>query len=423
MEGWKSGEYFTIPLFHLSTAKYLVYLKYRFTFARMIIRKIKTEILQLLDEFPAVGILGPRQVGKTTLAKEIAKGFAQGSVYLDLELPSNIAKLSDPESFFQFNADKLIILDEIQRMPELFQVLRGIIDQRRDEGKRSGQFLILGSASLELIKQSSESLAGRIAYKQLPGLTLTEIPDHQHHLQQLWLRGGFPDGYGAKNDHASFEWRQQFISTYLERDIPQLGPRIPAMQLKRMWTMLAHNNAGILNTAQLAAGLGITNPTARKYIDLLEDLLLVRTLYPWAGNVGKRLIKAPKVYIRDSGITHALLGIETLNDLLGHPVCGASWEGFVIENILSELSTNAQAYFYRTSAGAEIDLFIEKGNHRFAVEIKRSLSPSISKGFHNGCNDVKATQKFVVYPGEESYSAGDGVKVIGLYDFMKYVRD
>ncbi len=385
----------------------------------MIHRKVKKEVDFLLDIFPAVGILGPRQVGKTTLAKEIAKDRPNATVYLDLELPSNIMKLSDPESFFNINADKLVILDEIQRMPELFQVLRGVIDQRRENDKKICQFLVLGSASLELIKQSSESLAGRIAYKQMTGILLSELENPQKEMNALWLRGGFPDSFTAKSDIISFEWRQQFIFTYLERDVPQFGPRIPANQLNRLWTMLAHNNGGMLNTAQLAAGLGISNPTARKYVDLLEDLLLVRSLYPWSVNIGKRLIKTPKLYIRDSGLTHALLGISSLNELLGHPVCGASWEGFVLENVMACLPQNAHAYFYRSSAGAEIDLLIEIGTQRIAVEIKRSLSPVVSKGFHIACKDVNATMKLLVYPGDESYPIAGGIKVLGIIDLMK----
>src|SRR5258708_9966519 len=360
----------------------------------MIKRQAQSEIAQLLEEFPAVGVLGPSQVGKTTLAETIAASGRQKPVYLDLERPSEAARLKEPEGYFELHKGKLIILDEIQRVPELFQILRGVIDRRRQEGLRTGQFLILGSASPDLLKQTSESLAGRIAYKELSGLTVAEI-DHRVRtdFDRLWLRGGFPDSFLAKSDEASLRWRLNSISTYVERVVPQLGPRIPAATLRNLWTMLAHSQGGQLNLAQLANNLDVAAPTAKRYVELLEDLLLIRILRPWAGNVGKRLVKAPKVYIRDSGITHALLNLTTLDDLLGHPVVGASWEGFVLENLLSCLPTGVTPRFYRTSAGAEVDLVIEKNsNERFAIEIKRSHGPSVSKGFLLGCDDIKATK-------------------------------
>lgn len=388
----------------------------------MINRSVKKELLELLSAFPAVAILGPRQVGKTTLAKDIAKDLGDNAIYLDLESNSSRAKLFDPESYFQLHVGKLIILDEIHRMPQIFSALRGIIDERRAQGNRYGQFLILGSASLDLIRQSSETLAGRIAYKQLSGLLLSELDNPHTELNQLWLRGGFPDSFTSKTDASSFIWRQQFIGTYLERDVPQFGPRIPATLLNRLWTMLAHNQGGMLNTTTISSGLGVSNPTARKYIDLLEDLLLLRTVMPWSGNVGKRLVKTPRVYIRDSGLTHALLDIVTMEDLLGHPVVSASWEGFVLENIIASLPMNAKPYFYRTAAGAEIDLVIEKGSQRMAIEIKRSMSPVISKGFHIGCQDLNATQHFVVYPGEEIFPLGAGIEAIPIYDIIQKIH-
>ena len=389
----------------------------------MINRVAKLEIIELLQQFPAVAILGPRQVGKTTLAKDIAKDLGGNAIYLDLEAKSNQAKLSDPEVYCNLHVGKLIILDEIHRMPEIFSALRGIIDERRAQGNRFGQFLILGSASLDLIRQSSESLAGRIAYKQLSGLLVSELRSPATELNSLWLRGGFPDSFTSKTNESSFVWRQQFIGTYLERDVPQFGPRIPSVLLNRLWTMLAHNQGGMLNTTTMSVGLGISNPTARKYVDLLEDLLLLRTVMPWSGNIGKRLVKSPRVYIRDSGLAHALLGIVSMDDLLGHPVVGASWEGFVIENLLSVLPIHSKPYFYRTAAGAEIDLIIEKGNQRIAIEIKRSYSPSISKGFHIGCQDLKATQQYIAYPGEESFYIENGIKAIGIVDLMKQIQE
>ncbi|MCD6013062.1 MAG: ATPase [Flavipsychrobacter sp.] len=375
----------------------------------------------MLNEFPAVGVLGPRQVGKTTLAEEIAQNFTDASTYLDLEIPSNLNRLAEPESYFETQRGRLIILDEIQRVPELFPILRGVIDGRRREGFRTGQFLILGSASLDLLQQSSETLAGRIAYKELSGLTAHEITSPEQN--KLWLRGGFPDSFLAANDQASLRWRMNFISTYLERDVPQLGPRIPAVTLRRLWVMLAHSQGGQLNIAQLGANLDVAASTTKRYLELLEDLLLIRTLRPWAGNVGKRLVKAPKIYIRDSGLTHALLNLTTIDDVLGHPVVGASWEGFVLENLLACLPTGVACWFYRTSAGAEIDLVVEQGTKKiYAVEIKRSLTPTISKGFHLGCEDIRATRQFIVYPGKETYSLGSNVTVLPLTEMMNELK-
>jgi hypothetical protein len=391
----------------------------------MIKRQSQSEIVQLLQEFPAVGVLGPRQVGKTTLAEEIAAAFKPEPIYLDLERPSEAARLNEPEEYFELHKGKLIILDEIQRIPELFQILRGVIDRRRREGHRVGQFLILGSASLDLLKQSSESLAGRIAYKELSGFTISEI-DHKSamNVERLWLRGGFPDSFLAKSDEASLRWRLNFINTYLERDVPLLGPRIPAVTLRLLWTMLAHSQGGQLNISQLGNNLDVASTTAKRYVELLEDLLLVRTLRPWAGNIGKRLVKAPKVYIRDSGLTHALLNLTTLDDLLGHPVVGASWEGFVVENLLSSLPIGVTPWFYRTAAGAEIDLVIEKNSgERYAIEIKRSQAPSVSKGFHLGCEDIKATKRFIVYPGKERFPLTKEIIVTPLLDLMNELKN
>jgi len=389
----------------------------------MIKRQAQSEITHLLEEFPAVGVLGPRQVGKTTLAEEIAAVVNPEPIYLDLERPSEAAKLSEPEDYFELHKGKLIILDEIQRVPELFQILRGVIDRRRREGHRTGQFLILGSASLDLLKQSSESLAGRIAYKELSGFTVAEIDKKSTDFDRLWLRGGFPDSFLAKTDEASLRWRLNFINTYLERDVPQLGPRIPAVMLRVLWIMLAHGQGGQLNIAQLANNLDVAAPTAKRYVELLEDLLLIRTLRPWSGNVGKRLVKAPKVYIRDSGLTHALLNLTTLDDVLGHPVVGASWEGFVIENLLSSLPVGVTPWFYRTSAGAEIDLVIEKNSReRYAIEIKRSQAPSVSKGFHLGCEDIRATKRYIVYPGKERFPVTKEITAIPILDMMNELR-
>jgi predicted AAA+ superfamily ATPase len=390
----------------------------------MIKREAQAAITRLLQEFPAVGVLGTRQVGKTTLAEEIAGSMEPEPVYLDLENPADQAKLSEAATYFEIHKGRLIILDEIQRAPELFQILRGVIDRRRRQGLKSGQFLILGSASLDLLKQSSETLAGRIAYYELFGLTASEVlTQGRGNLDRLWLRGGFPDSFLSKNDEASLRWRMNFISTYLEREVPQFGPRIPAVTLRRLWTMLAHNQGGQLNIAKLGSNLDVSAPTAKRYIELLEDLLLIRSLRPWSGNVGKRLVKAPKIYIRDSGITHALLNLTTLDDVLGHPVVGASWEGFVIENLISCMPVGVTPWFYRTSAGAEIDLVIEYSHKKkYAIEIKRSMSPSLSKGFHLGYEDIGATHRFIVYPGKERFPVTNEVSAISLPDMMNELR-
>ena len=398
----------------------LAILTFNITFARMIARNAKEEIRQLLEEYPAVGVLGPRQIGKTTLAEEIGSDIDSNYLYLDLESPANIARLEEPEAYFETHKGKMIILDEIQRVPEIFSVLRGVIDKRRKEGFRTGQFLVLGSASLDLLKQSSESLAGRIAYKELSGINCLEIKHSDvKSIDQLWVRGGFPDSLLAKTNEASLRWRLNFITTYLERDIPQLGPRIPAITLRRLWTMLAHQQGAQINVAQLGASLDISAVTAKRYLELLEDLLLIRTLRPWYGNLGKRLVKSTKVYIRDSGLLHALLNLNTVDDILGHPIVGASWEGFVIENLLGCLPLGVTSWFFRTSAGAEIDLVIEYSDaKKIAIEIKRSLTPVTSKGFHMACDDIGVAEKFIVYPGTSSYPANNNTTVISLSEMM-----
>jgi predicted AAA+ superfamily ATPase len=370
------------------------------------IRRIAAARLdELLNQFPAVAVIGPQQAGKTTLTYALAEELGDRAVYLDLELLSDRAKLADPELYLSSHEGRLVILDEIHRAPDIFQTLRGIIDRRRRAGRRTRQFLILGSASMDLLRQSAESLAGRIAYLELTPFTKPEIehlgPDAA---DRLWVRGGFPDSYLANGDDPSFDWRVAFIQTYLERDIPALGPRIPAETLHRFWRMLAHEQGQLLNAARMAAGLGISGHTVARYLDLLVDLLLVRRLQPWSRNAGKRLVRSPKVYVRDSGLVHALLGIRDREQLLGHPVVGPSWEGFVIENILAAAPNGARAWFYRTSAGAEIDLLVESGRRKlWAVEVKRSLTPRPSKGFHIACDDVKATRRIVVYPGPEHF--------------------
>ena len=384
----------------------------------MIPRYAESILREYLEEFPAVALVGPRQVGKTTLALEVAG--QQHSVYLDLESDADRNKLNDPVLYLSRYRDELLVLDEVHRLPGLFRNLRGLIDQRRRQGKRNGSFLLLGSASIDLLRQSGESLAGRIAYLELTPLHLLETTPADADI--LWLRGGFPDSYLARSEAASFRWRLNFIRTYLERDIPQFGPRIPAETLRRFWTMLAYAQGGTFNATKFAGNLGVDGKTIARYLDLLVDLLLVRRLPPWHKNVGKRLVKSPKVYVRDPGILHALLGLEQLDDVLSHPVVGASWEGFVIENILSVTPATATASFYRTTGGAEVDLVLTLPKQQvWAVEIKRSLSPTVEKGFYYACNDVQATRRFVVYPGADRYPLSHDTEVISLIDLMQEV--
>ena len=402
----------------------------------MIIRHLQAKIQYFLDRNPAVVLIGPRQVGKTTLALEIAQAYP--AIYIDLERPRDLAKIKDLEAFCMENRGHLIILDEVQRVPELFATLRSIIDEERRKGRKTGQFLFLGSASIDLLQQSSETLAGRVAYAELHPINVQEYfqdSEGQEHnssksdalepdrlLNRLWLRGGFPESLLADNDEDSLSWREQFIRTYLERDIPQLGPRIPAETLRRFWTMLAHNQGTVLNAAQLARNLSVSGVTVARYLDLLVDLLLVRRLPPWASNIGKRLVRSPKVYIRDSGITHALLNIVSFNELIGHPVIGGSWEGMAIENMLSVAPVHLQPYFYRTAGGAEIDLLLEgKADQRWAIEIKRSSAPTLSKGFYTACADVRATQRYVVYSGQERFSLGHDTTAISLNELMERI--
>ena len=390
----------------------------------MIHRLAEARISDLLTRFPAVAVLGPRQVGKTTLARRIVEELGAAAVYLDLELPSHRAKLSDPELYFSSQEDRLVVLDEIQRVPGLFEVLRGVIDERRRQGRRHRQFLLLGSASIDLLQQSSETLAGRIAYSELTPLWVEEVAAKKRgDRDRLWLRGGFPDSFLAADEAASVEWREEFIGTYLERDIPLLGPRIPAETLRRFWTMLAHEQGTLLNAASVAGAIGVSGQTVGRYLDLMVDLLLVRRLPPWSKNAGKRLVRSPKVYVRDSGLVHALLGLRDLDAVLGHPVTGGSWEGFVIENLLAAAPSGTSACFYRTAVGAEIDLVLDlPPKERWAIEIKRSSAPVLSKGFYLGCGDIKATRRMVVHAGEDTFGLGDGVEAVSLPGALAALR-
>ena len=378
----------------------------------MIDRRLAPLVKQRLAQFPAVALLGPRQVGKTTLAKKLRVNTE--SIYLDLENPQDIEKLDDPRGYLSNHQGKLVILDEVQRLPGIFQVLRGLIDEGIEAGITAGQYLLLGSASIELLKQSSESLAGRIAYLELAPLDAVEIEHNQ--LETLWIRGGFPRSFLASDDQQSVAWRNNFIKTYLERDIPQLGPRIPAETLRRFWTMLAHLQGSPLNAARIAKSLAVDGKTVAKYLDLMVDLLLVRRLQPFHANVSKRIVKSPKVYLRDSGLLHTLLRLDDIEDVLGHPVAGQSWEGFVLENLIRSAPERTEISYYRTSAGAEIDLIMDLGGKYgiWAMEIKRSTAPKISKGFHVSINDIKPSKAFIVYAGDERYPKGKDIEAIGL---------
>jgi predicted AAA+ superfamily ATPase len=386
----------------------------------MIERHIRARLVEALNSTPAVALLGPRQVGKTTLAHEIGDGCR--SIYLDLESSSDRAKLSDPEAYLAAHEDELVILDEVHRAPELFQQLRGLIDRGRRRGKTGGRFLLLGSASVDLLQQSGETLAGRITYLELGPFDALEAP--AGNLDLLWARGGFPSSFLAPSDAVSFRWRQDFVRTYLEREIPQFGPKLPAETLRRLWTMLAHNQGELLNAANLARALGVDGKTVARYLDLLVDLLLVRRLPPWHRNEGKRLVRSPKVYVRDSGIVHALLRLASLDDVLGHPVAGASWEGMVVESILAAAPDGSDASFYRTSAGAEVDLVLElPGDQRWVIEVKRSSAPKLERGFYHACEDLRPQRRFVIYNGSERYPLNAETEALGLREMVELLAD
>jgi len=388
-------------------------------------RQSQQKLKQLLQQFPAVGLLGPRQAGKTTLAFA-QKNLYPDALYLDLELPSAQRQLDDPEAFLMAHAQQLVILDEVQRMPELFDVLRGVIDQRRRMGQASGQFLLLGSASGVLMQQSSESLAGRVAYVELPPLQASEIFKGHHSvadLNALWVRGGFPLSWLAKSDADSMTWREVFISTYLEKDIPALGPRLPATNLRRLWTMLAHHQGELFDQSKLASALAISGQNVSRYIDLMCDLMLVRRLSAWHGNVGKRLIRSPKVYVRDSGLVHALLGLSNLDALLGHPIAGSSWDGFVLEQLINA-APQAEASFYRTSNGAEVDLVLTFRNQQtWTIEIKRSSAPTVSRGYYQAATDLGAARKLLVAPVAQTYPMKEGIEAVDVLTAVQWVAE
>ena len=387
----------------------------------MIDRHLETRLRAALGTFPVVALLGPRQVGKTTLALALSEAWTGPTSYLDLERDSDRNKLTEAEAYLERQRGRLLVIDEVQRRPDLFPLLRSLVDERIRAGERAGQFFVLGSASRDLLRQSSESLAGRIAYFELRPFSSLELigveggddPD------RLWLRGGFPGSYLARNIEESSEWRGQFIGTYLERDIPQLGLALPAEQMRRLWTMLAHGQGDPLNASRLATSLGVTGKTVRRYIDVLTDLYMVRQLTPWSGNSRKRLVKSPKVYVRDTGLLHRLANIHDHETLLGHPLCGPSWEGFAIEQILAHLPDSWQASYYRTSAQAEIDLVLEgPGRRTLAIEVKRTSTPRVGKGFLLGSEDVGATERYYVVPTAEAHPIGADTEAVGLLELV-----
>jgi len=383
----------------------------------LIERKIRADIERSLKEYPVVGIVGSRQTGKTTLAKQIKSAFKSKSIYLDMELPSDLNKLRDAEIYLNQYSDDLVIIDEIQCQPSLFPLIRALVDKNR----KAGRFLILGSASPQLKRQAAESLAGRIIYHEVTPFDLQEI-DYKK-MRSLWLRGGYPKSYLAASDEESMIWREAFIKTYLERDIPQLGIRIPAIQLRRFWTMIAHAQGQLWNASQMANNMGISAPTVRHYLDILDDTFVVRQLQPYYANIKKRLIKSPKVYIRDAGLLHSLLGNSTLDSLYGHPAVGSSWEGFVIEQIIGILPKSWQFFFYRNSSGAEIDLMlIDNKKAPIAVEIKYSLSPQAAKGFWNSYRDLNCRKGFIVYPGSETYPLEKDVFALPLKSIVDIIK-
>ena len=373
-----------------------------------------------LRHMPAVVLLGPRQVGKTTLARAIVADRGPRAIYIDLERQADRRRLADADAFLRAQARKLVVLDEIHRAPELFATLRGIIDDRRAAGERAGHFLILGSASIDLMRQASETLAGRIAAVELAPLDLGEVASAgAGEAERLWVRGGFPESFLAATDSDSVVWRQSFIRSYLERDIPMFAPRLPSETIGRLWTMLAHGQGGLLNQTRLASSLAVSVPAVGRYVDLLVDLLLVRRLRPWSGNIGKRLVRSPKTYIRDSGLVHALLDLEAWNDVLGHPVAGPSWEGFVIENLIAAAGGARTPYFYRTEDGAEIDLLFERGGSvEMAIEIKRTTAPSPSRGFRSGLATLRPRQAYLVHAGRDTWPIDREITAIAPADLM-----
>ena len=386
----------------------------------MIARRLTAAVEAALARQPAVGLVGPRQAGKTTLALAIAAG--RDSVYLDLENARDRAQIAEPQEFLDFHRDRLVVLDEVHQAPEIFRELRGAVDRGRRSGRRTGRYLLLGSASASLLRQS-ESLAGRLAPLELGPFDVLEAAPDGDAERTLWLRGGLPESFLAEDDTMSLEWREDFLTSILARDLPQFGVFVAQEKMRRLWTMLAHRQGGRWNGARISAGLGVDTRTVNRYLELLVDLLLTRRLPPYAANLGKRLVKSPKIYVRDSGLAHALLGIREYPALLGHPVVGGSWEGFVIENLIAAAPRGTAASFYRSSHGAECDLVLElPGRARpWAIEVKRGAAPRLSRGFHAAAADLSPERAFLVYPGETRFPLFRGVEAIGLRELAALV--
>jgi predicted AAA+ superfamily ATPase len=383
----------------------------------MIDRHIEAVVRRRLATVPAVVLLGPRQVGKTTLARAVAAS-SPGAVVLDMERSSDLAVLERPELFLPLHRERLVVIDEVQLLPQLFSALRPEIDAHRQPGR----FLLLGSASGELLRQSAQSLAGRVSYVELTPFQAEEVAPDLSGLQRLWLRGGFPPSWLAASDEASMQWRQDFIRTFLLTDLAQMGVRIPAETLRRFWTMLAHLQGQLFNASQLGQSLGgASHTTATRYLDTLVDAMVVRRLPPFLVNVGKRLVKAPKVYVRDSGLLHALLGLRDVQALQGHVVAGTSWEGFVIEQLAAHAPPDAQIGFYRTAAGAEIDLVVQHGQRRLGFEVKFASAPQVSRGFWQAARDLQLDKACVVAPVPRAYPLQADTWVLPLADAVRWL--
>ncbi len=379
-------------------------------------RLVLPNLHQSLGYSPAVAILGPRQVGKTTLAKQIAAGY-KDSIYLDLESADDLARLAQPGAFFKANRQRLVVMDEVQNTPEIFSQMRGEIDDDR----RPGRFLILGSASFKLLRQT-QSLAGRLALVDMAPLMLPEVYRNFDDIQTLWLRGGFPASYTAQTNEESWKWRDDFVRHFLNADLPALGIDVAPELMRRFWRMTAHLHGQLFNASAIATSLGISSPTVARYLDHLVDSLMLRRLEPYYVNLGKRLVKSPRVYVRDSGLLHYLLGIREVNDLLGHPSTGYSWEGFVVEHICNQLPLGATANFYRTTAGAELDVVVDTGSKKLGFEVKFSAAPKVTKGFWHACEDVAVDHAYVVAPVREGFGMAENVDVISPIDIGKLLN-
>ena len=393
----------------------------------MIHRQFEKKLLDALRAMPVVALLGPRQVGKTTLALSVSRLAEKKALYFDLESDADFNKFSDAEAFLKRYPDTLLILDEVQRKPDLFRILRGIVDERRRGGEKASQFLLLGSASREILLQSSETLAGRIRYLELTPFTYRELQESEglpFDHENLWLRGGFPDAYLASSEQESWNWRSDFIATYLERDLPRMGLGIAPSNLKRMWKMLAHYHGNQVNFSELGRSLELTHPTVKHYIDVLTDFYMIRQLPPFSANLKKRLVKSPKIYLRDSGILHNLLNISDVEALLSHPKVGASWEGFAVENILNQLNNRWNYSYYRTATQIELDLVLETPSGEiWAVELKRSSVAKPGRGFFEACRDVNADRRWMITSGNDRYPLTSEVEVIGLGEFLEILEN